>query len=176
MATYAESYNKEVLSEEGTMSFLDHLDELRRRLIRSALFIAVAFVVCWIFSDSIYNFLQVPVRAAMLEAKRIPAPNVSGATVKLADLPNDTPVIFTLTTDAKIGSALIAAGTAIPCKVQRDADGAMQLLTSAYFMVDENTVVEKDTVVPVQLYQSATTRLGRDNQLVVPTVQGAFNL
>jgi sec-independent protein translocase protein TatC len=176
MATYAESYNKEVLGEEGTMSFLDHLDELRRRLIRSALFIAAAFVVCWIFSDSIYNFLQVPVRAAMLEAKRITATNVSGATVKLADLPNDTAVIFTLTTDAKIGSALIAAGTAIPCKVQRDADGAMQLLTSAFFMVDDETVVEKDTVVPVQLYQSSTTRLGRDNQLVVGTVQGAFNL
>src|SRR4030095_16079354 len=176
MATYAESYNKEVLSEEGTLSFLDHLDELRRRLIRSALFIAVAFVLCWIFSDSIYNFLQVPVRAAMLEAKRITAPSVSGTTVKLADLPDETPVIFTLATDAKIGSVLIAAGTAIPCKVQHDADGAMQLLTRDYFVINDETVVEKDTVIPSQLYQSATTQMGRDNQLVVPTVQGAFNL
>ena len=50
MATYAESEESEPLSEEGTMSFLDHLDELRKRLIRSALFIAIAFVVCWIFS------------------------------------------------------------------------------------------------------------------------------
>ena len=49
------------------MSFLDHLDELRKRLIRSALFIAVAFVVCWVFSGYIYNFLQVPVLAAMRE-------------------------------------------------------------------------------------------------------------
>src|SRR5262245_9048643 len=176
MATYAESYDKEVLSEEGTMSFLDHLDELRKRLIRSALFIAVAFVVCWIFSDSIYNFLQVPVRAALLEAKRITATTVSGATARLDDLPNDTRVIFTLTTDAKLPSVLIAAGTAIPCKVQRDAAGAMQLLTSNYFMIDDDTIVEKDTVIPSQLYRSATTRMGRDNQLVVPTVQGAFNL
>jgi sec-independent protein translocase protein TatC len=176
MATYAESYNKEVLNEEGTMSFLDHLDELRRRLIRSALFIAVAFVLCWIFSQNIYNFLQVPVQAAMLEAKRVTATNVSGSTVKLADLPDETPVIFTLTTDARIGSVLIAAGTAIPCKVGHEADGALQLLTRELFALNDETVVEKDTVIPPQLYRSATTQMGRDNQLVVPTVQGAFNL
>ena len=66
MSTYSEVADEnEPLSEEGTMSFLDHLDELRKRLIRSALFIAVAFVTCWIFSQNIYNFLQVPVLAAM---------------------------------------------------------------------------------------------------------------
>ncbi len=158
------------------MSFLDHLDELRKRLIRSALFIAVAFVICWVFSDKIYNFLQVPVRAAMLEAKRAPAQEFTGTPVKLGDLPDETPVIFTLTTDAKIGSVLIAAGTAIPCKVKRDAEGAIQLVTSSYFVINDRTVIEKDTVIPAQLYQSSTTEMGRDNQLVVPTVQGAFNL
>src|SRR5512144_2995889 len=137
MSTFAELEEREPLSEEGTMSFLDHLDELRKRLIRSALFIAVAFVICWIFSDKIYNFLQVPVRAAMLDAKREYAPELGGTPVKLADLPDETPVIFTLTTEAKIGAVLIAAGTTIPCKVKHDAEGALQLVTSSYFVIND---------------------------------------
>src|SRR6267378_5044493 len=99
MATYTATHteeDEERLGEEGTMSFLDHLDELRKRLIRSALFIGIAFVLCWVFSDKIYNFLQVPVRAAMLEAKREYAPELSGTALTLADLPDGTDVTFPL--------------------------------------------------------------------------------
>lgn len=175
MATDTEPDEDKPLSEEGTMSFLDHLDELRKRLIRSALFIAIAFVVCWIFSLHIYNFLQVPVLAAMVEAKRMIAPELSGTTFALSDLPDETDVIFTLPIDAKLGTVVISAGTAIPCKVRRDADGAIQLITGSYWVIDERTVIEKETLIPRKLYQSSSN-LGRDNQLVVPTVQGAFNL
>src|ERR1700694_5133671 len=132
MATYTEAYEKH-LSEEGTMSFLDHLDELRKRLIRSALFIAIAFVVCWLLSDRIYNFLQVPVRAAMLEAKRQYAPELSGTALLLADLPDGTEVIFPLPTDVKLGDTLIAAGNTVPARVRREADGSVQLVTSSYW-------------------------------------------
>ena len=176
MTSYAEAAENEPLNEEGTMSFLDHLDELRKRLIRIALFIGIAFVVCFFLSEPIYDFIQVPVRAAMLEAKRKFAPELGGTPIKLVDLPDETEVVFTLTTEAKIGSILVTAGTAIPCKVKRDGEGTPQLLTSNYFMVDDQTIIEKDTVIPSQLYKSSTTRMGRDNQLVVPTVQGAFNL
>jgi sec-independent protein translocase protein TatC len=183
MSTYSEvADDNEPMNEEGTMSFLDHLDELRKRLIRSALFIAIAFVVCWIFSQNIYNFLQVPVLAAMAEAKREFAPQLAGTALLLADLPDETEVIFTLPIEAKLGArgntpeVLISAGTAIPCKVKRDANGVAQLITASYWVIDERTVVDKETVIPPKLYQSANTALGRDNQLVVPTVQGAFNL
>ncbi len=176
MSTYIESDESEPPSEEGTMSFLDHLDELRKRLIRSALFIAIAFVICWYFHDEIYNFLQVPVLAAMRDARREISPEINGNPLVLSDLPDGTDVIFTLTTEARIGAVLIAAGTAIPCKVKRDADGTVQLVTSTYFVISDRTVIEKDTVIPPKLYQWATTLKGRDNQLVVPTVQGAFNL
>jgi sec-independent protein translocase protein TatC len=175
MATYTQTY-EERLSEEGTMSFLDHLDELRKRLIRSALFIAVAFVLSWVFSDKIYNFLEVPVRAAMLEAKRQYAPEFGGTALALVDLPDGTDVTFPLPTDAKLGNVLIAAGTTVPAKVKREADGSIQLVTNSYWLINDHTVVEKDTVIPPKLYQSAAAMMGRDNQLVVPTVQGAFNL
>jgi sec-independent protein translocase protein TatC len=42
---------------DGAMGFLDHLDELRRRLIRSCIAIAVAMAISAIFVDRIANFV-----------------------------------------------------------------------------------------------------------------------
>jgi sec-independent protein translocase protein TatC len=43
------------------MSFLDHLDELRKRLFISIIAIAILFGICWFFSKPIYNFLAQPI-------------------------------------------------------------------------------------------------------------------
>jgi sec-independent protein translocase protein TatC len=42
------------------MSFFEHLEELRQRLIRSILAIFVAFGICFYFSDHIYGYLAKP--------------------------------------------------------------------------------------------------------------------
>jgi sec-independent protein translocase protein TatC len=42
------------------MSFLDHLEELRKRLIVSIIALVVGFLVCWGFADKIYAFIQAP--------------------------------------------------------------------------------------------------------------------
>ena len=42
------------------MSFLDHLEELRKRLIVSIIAIGVAFLACWNFADRIYAWIQAP--------------------------------------------------------------------------------------------------------------------
>jgi sec-independent protein translocase protein TatC len=47
--------------ESGKMSFLDHLDELRKRLVHIAIFLAVGFLACWFFAKRIYDFLAVPI-------------------------------------------------------------------------------------------------------------------
>src|SRR5205085_8283813 len=62
------------------MSFLEHLDELRKRLVRSALILVAAFLVCFYFSESIYNFLSIPIRQALSEASRrnLPVSGISG--------------------------------------------------------------------------------------------------
>ncbi len=49
----------------GTMSFLDHLEELRRRIIFSILAVGVAFIGCWYYADRIYRYMKVPVDAAL---------------------------------------------------------------------------------------------------------------
>ena len=42
------------------MSFLEHLDELRSRLFRSAVVYVVLLAICWSFSDRILKFLMIP--------------------------------------------------------------------------------------------------------------------
>jgi sec-independent protein translocase protein TatC len=46
------------------MTFLEHLDELRIRLLRSLIAIAVALGVCWNWSAQILHFMLQPLRAA----------------------------------------------------------------------------------------------------------------
>ncbi|NJL29542.1 MAG: twin-arginine translocase subunit TatC [Thermoanaerobaculia bacterium] len=43
------------------MGLLDHLEELRRRIVFSLLAFVVAFLLCWTFSSEIFNFLQQPI-------------------------------------------------------------------------------------------------------------------
>tara|TARA_B100000401_G_scaffold397005_1_gene306852 strand:- start:93 stop:869 length:777 start_codon:yes stop_codon:yes gene_type:complete len=45
---------------EKEIGFISHLTELRRRLISSLIFLAVLFIICYIFSDHIYGFLVEP--------------------------------------------------------------------------------------------------------------------
>lgn len=45
------------------MSFLEHLDELRRRLIWSVVFIGAAFAGCWAFSGDLYDLASAPIRS-----------------------------------------------------------------------------------------------------------------
>ena len=43
-----------------TMSFLDHLEELRKRLMIALIAVAVGFLVCWAFAEPIFGKLQEP--------------------------------------------------------------------------------------------------------------------
>lgn len=47
------------------MTFIEHLEELRTRLIRILLILVVSFGVCYYFSTNIQEFLLAPLRAAM---------------------------------------------------------------------------------------------------------------
>jgi sec-independent protein translocase protein TatC len=42
------------------MSLMEHLDELRRRIIHSAAYLAVGFIIAWLFKEWLLKFLQAP--------------------------------------------------------------------------------------------------------------------
>jgi len=42
------------------MSLMEHLDELRKRIVRSAIFLALGFVAAWAFHDRFVGFIQAP--------------------------------------------------------------------------------------------------------------------
>jgi len=52
-------------TDPDRMSFLQHLDELRARLLRVIAAVAAAFFLAWPVSDYIYDFLVIPVRQAL---------------------------------------------------------------------------------------------------------------
>jgi sec-independent protein translocase protein TatC len=49
----------------GKMSFLEHLDELRKRIIWSTAALGVGFLVCFTFIGPIFDFIMVPMAAAL---------------------------------------------------------------------------------------------------------------
>ena len=53
------------IKEEGKMSFLDHLEELRGRIIRSVIAGVIGFFISWTYRDEIYAALSWPITSAM---------------------------------------------------------------------------------------------------------------
>jgi sec-independent protein translocase protein TatC len=45
------------------MSFIEHLEELRRRLIWSVAIVTAAFAVCWMFAGDLYDIASAPIRS-----------------------------------------------------------------------------------------------------------------
>lgn len=50
---------------EEKRPFLEHLEELRQRLIRCMIAVGIAFVVCYYFSKDIFSFLARPLKASL---------------------------------------------------------------------------------------------------------------
>ena len=57
--------NEPAKDEMPTMGFLEHLEELRRRIIYSIIAIAGGFFVCWGYAERIYDVMQRPVLEAL---------------------------------------------------------------------------------------------------------------
>ena len=61
VASLWDDRNEAEADQNGKMSFLDHLDELRRRLIVSIVAVGIAFFICWAFREKIYDFVTIPI-------------------------------------------------------------------------------------------------------------------
>ena len=163
----------------GQMSFLNHLDELRGRIIRSVAFVFVAFVGCWFVSDYIYNFLARPIQQALAEAQRN-EPAFIGMTGQETILPNsalkegDTGrYVFGRTT--KLGSSVIPEGTSVSAKVGKDQLGRVGLFTDEALFAGE-TVIPKGVMLPFDFNVKPKALPDSNAKLVVTTAMEPFSL
>src|SRR2546430_2516957 len=55
----------------GKMTFLEHLDELRKRIIYSAIAIGAGFLISFSFINPIFGFVMIPLTAAVPGGKLV---------------------------------------------------------------------------------------------------------
>jgi sec-independent protein translocase protein TatC len=160
--------------QEGLqMSFLDHLDELRRRLVYSVLAIAAAFIVCFGFSDDIFRFLQVPVNQQLhkLEvARRAKIGNPEWGQLKEGEL-----ALYTITQHASVAQVPIPLGTTIRVKIVRAPDDKLAPALAEDWVVGKTTN-RAGTLLREVLDQGTAAAFDDNAQLIITTVGGAFTL
>lgn len=168
--------------QPGQMSFLGHLDELRKRLMFSILFVFVAFLVSWFVSDYIYNFLARPVRQALADAqqRKLPLGGVTGGetVISLAQAKEGDAGRYVFKESTKLGASLIPAGASVAARVGKDAQGQTGLFTDEAIFAG-NVVIPKGVRLPVEfnnLANAEDTLPGMDAKLVVNTVMEPFSL
>lgn len=163
----------------GQMSFLDHLDELRRRLIRSIVFVFVATSVCWFFSDRIYSFLAVPVERALADAQRREVP-IAGMTgneniLGLNSLKENDLGRYVFPEETKLGTSVIPVGASVTARVAKDAQGLLGLFTDEPLYAG-NTVIPKGVRLPVDFTSLPQAFSGINDKLIVTTALEPFSL
>jgi len=163
----------------GQMSFLEHLDELRSRLIRSLAFVFIAATFCWFVSDRIYAFLAVPINRALAEAQRRQVP-INGLTGNEKILPlsavkeNDLGR-YIFSEETKIGTSVIPPGTSVMARVAKDSQGQLALFTEEALYAG-NTIIPKGVRLPIDFKALPEDYAGIGDKLVVNSLIDPFSL
>ena len=161
------------------MSFLEHLDELRSRLIRSLAFVFLAATLCWFVSDRIYAFLAVPINHALAEAQRRQVP-INGLTGNEKILPltavkeNDLGR-YIFAEETKIGTSVIPAGASVMARVARDGQGQLALFTEEALYAG-NTIIPKGVRLPIDFSALPEDYAGISDKLIVNSLIDPFSL
>lgn len=164
----------------GQMSFLEHFDELRKRLIRSIVFVLLAATFSWFVSDRIYNFLARPVQRALAEAqqrRRVTIAGLNGqvSTLPLSSLKKDDRVRFVFPETTQLGAATMPAGASVIARVDKDSQGNLGLFTDEPLSAG-NELVPKDVRLPIDLNKGYDKLPDINDKLVVTTALEPFAL
>lgn len=160
-------------NDEGLqMSFLDHLDELRRRLTYSVIGIGIAFIVCFAISGYLFDFLSVPIRAQVERAKE--ARGKIGGAPNVDQLKEGDRFLYVFARDELLAGVHVPVSMTAPAKVVRK-DGRLTAVTSEIMVVNK-TVIPAETEIAAVFGEGVIAPGTEGNGLVIPTVQGAFTL
>lgn len=177
MDTVEENQTEDQL--EGQMSFLEHLDELRRRLVNSVIIIIIAFCICFYFSKDIFNFLSVPINRALAEAQRTEL-DVQGLTGEEKILPLNNlkegdkgKYIFSKTTE--FSGTPVMAGASVSAVVAVDGEGKKGLFTDEPIFTNQ-AIIPKGVQLPIDLAVVSPNEKKPDERLTVTTAMESFTL
>jgi sec-independent protein translocase protein TatC len=163
-------------SEGLQMSFLDHLDELRRRLIFSVTAIGIAFAVCFAFSGYIYSFLAKPVMEQMRKA-RLEYQKKYGGTPNVERLKEGALVQYTFAQDSAVNGVKVVAGTTVPAKIVRGGDGRLAAVTAQPWVIGKTVVAEEGATLSAVFGEGELPPgFEEADKPVISEVQGAFTL
>jgi sec-independent protein translocase protein TatC len=168
------------LEPRGQMSFLEHLDELRRRIVNVFIFIVLAFILCWFVSDYIYNFLSAPIRRALSEAARrdVPEKGLTGdeKVEPLSELKAGDTGRYVFDRPTKIGTAVLSAGASVDAIVALDPEGKPGLFTNEP-LYTTNSIIPKGVRLPIDFRENtAVASPSGDERLIVTTAFESFTL
>jgi sec-independent protein translocase protein TatC len=178
MSTFLRTRSEKPTEElGGQMSFLEHLDELRRRLMWSIVFVVVATMGCWFASGRIYGFLAVPIERALAEAQRKDVP-IAGRTgnetiVPLNYLNENDAGRYVFAEETRIGTAVIPAGATVTARYGKDVQGQLGLFTDEPLYV-ANEILPRGVRLPIDF--SGTEKAGQNDRLIVSTAIEPFSL
>lgn len=161
------------------MSFLDHLDEVRRRLVNSIIIIFIAFCFCWFASEKIYNFLAIPVERALGEAQRreIPVEGLTGdeKVLTLGNLKEGDTGRYVFDRSTKLGVSVISPGTSVSSIVAPDANGKLGLFTNEPIYTS-NAIIPKGVRLPIDFSLQQTAAPSAEERMIVTTAMEPFTL
>jgi sec-independent protein translocase protein TatC len=164
----------------GQMSFLEHLDELRSRLMRSLGFVFLAATLCWFVSDRIYAFLARPVERALAEAQRRQVPINGGLTgnekiLPLTSVKENDVGRYIFPEETKVGTSIIPAGVSVTARAAKDSQGALRLFTDEPLYAGA-TIIPKGVRLPVDFAALPEAITGVNDKLIVTSAIEPFSL
>jgi sec-independent protein translocase protein TatC len=165
-------------TEAGQMSFLEHLDELRKRLVRSVVFIVLAFVACFFVSEYIFKFLSVPIVRALNESAQrdMEAVGFDEASIgPLTSLRHGDRGRYVVSKAIRLGTVVLQPGATLEVIARADAEGKLGLYTSEPLFAADG-VVQQGIKLPVDLNAAPSDSVDLGERLVVQTAQEAFTL
>lgn len=173
----------EVINDEQQlgkqMSFLEHLDEFRKRLVSSVIIVVIAFMLCWFVSKPIYNFLSVPIRQALSEANRreIPVEGLTGneKVLSLSTLVEGDTGRYVFDRATKLGVGVVSSGTSVSAIVEKDATGKLGIFSDEPIFTS-NAIIPKGIRLPVDFEGRQETDAGADERMTVTTAVEPFTL
>lgn len=164
---------------DGQMSFLDHLDEFRKRLVKSLIIVVIAFTLCWFVSDKIFAFLSVPIIEALSEAQRreIPEEGLTGneKVLPLNNLQANDVGRYVFDRSTKLGMSVVSPGTSVQAKAATDATGKLGLFTDEPIFTS-NAIIPKGIRLPIDFNAEMTENASADERMIVTTAVESFTL